>query len=62
MDTGESQIFEVAFCDLKTRTRWEIRLFPYFIFELIREEYESLRSQFGTLKRGEHSKYPTMEA
>ena len=30
------------------------------MFELTKEEYESLRSQFGTLKRGEHSKYPPM--
>jgi len=27
------------------------------MFELTKEEYESLRYQFGTLKRGEHSKY-----
>ena len=30
------------------------------MFELSKEEYESLRSQFGTLKRGEHSKYSPM--
>jgi len=27
------------------------------MFELNKEEYNFLRSQFGTLKRGEHSKY-----
>jgi hypothetical protein len=27
------------------------------MFELSKEEYDVLRSQFGTLKRGEHSKY-----
>jgi len=27
------------------------------MFELQKEEYESLRSHFGTLKRGEHAKY-----
>ena len=27
------------------------------MFELSREEYNALRSQFGTFKRGEHSKY-----
>ncbi len=27
------------------------------MFELTRDEYESLRYQFGTLKRGEHAKY-----
>jgi len=28
-----------------------------FMFELSQQEYETLRSQFGTLKRGEHAKY-----
>ena len=27
------------------------------MFELSKREYESLRRHFGTLKRGEHSKY-----
>jgi uncharacterized protein YjcR len=30
------------------------------MFELSKEEYDSLRYQFGTLKRGEHSKYLPM--
>ncbi|MBW1782206.1 MAG: ORF6N domain-containing protein [Deltaproteobacteria bacterium] len=30
------------------------------MFELTREEYSFLRSQFGTLKRGTHSKYLPM--
>ncbi len=30
------------------------------MFELTKEEYDSLRSQFGALKRGEHSKYMPM--
>ena len=29
-----------------------------FMFELTRNEQDSLRSQFVTLKRGQHSKYP----
>ena len=29
-----------------------------FMFELTSDEYKSLRYQFGTLKRGGHSKYP----
>jgi hypothetical protein len=33
---------------------------PDFMFELTKGEYDSLRSQFGTLKRGEHSKYMPM--
>jgi len=28
-----------------------------FMFQLQKDEYESLRSHFGTLKRGEHAKY-----
>jgi hypothetical protein len=31
-----------------------------FMFELTKEEYEGLRRQIGTLKRGEHSKYLPM--
>ena len=31
-----------------------------FMFQLTTEEYRSLRRQFGTLKRGAHSKYPPM--
>ena len=30
------------------------------MFELTKNEYDSLRYQFGTLKRGEHSKYLPM--
>jgi len=30
------------------------------MFELTKEEYEGLRRQIGTLKRGEHSKYLPM--
>ena len=30
------------------------------MFELTSEEYNSLRCQFGTLKRGKHSKYKAM--
>jgi len=31
-----------------------------FMFELTKSEYEILRSQFGTFKQGEHSKYMPM--
>jgi hypothetical protein len=33
---------------------------PDFMLELTKEEYHALRCQFGTLKRGEHSKYLPM--
>jgi hypothetical protein len=43
---------------LKRQVRRNIERFPDdFMFEITKQEYESLRSQFGTLKRGEHSKY-----
>jgi phage regulator Rha-like protein len=34
-----------------------IRFPPDFMFQLTADEWESLRSQFVTLKRGEHRKY-----
>ena len=38
-----------------------IERFPHdFMIQLTVEEYRSLRRQFGTLKRGAHSKYPPM--
>ena len=41
---------------LKRQVRRYIERFPIdFMFELNKQEYDSLRSQFGTLKRGEHS-------
>jgi len=46
---------------LKRTVRRNIKRFPLdFMFQLTKEEYRSLRSQFGTLKRGSHSKYPPM--
>ncbi|OAV64200.1 ORF6N domain protein [Bacteroidales bacterium Barb6XT] len=44
---------------LKEAVRRNIERFPDFMFELTRDEYNSLRSQFATLEigRGKHSKY-----
>ena len=43
---------------LKQSVRMNIYRFPSdFMFELTRNEHTSLRSQFASLKRGEHSKY-----
>jgi len=43
---------------LKRAVRRNIKRFPKdFMFELTKEEYQALRCHFGTLKRGEHSKY-----
>jgi hypothetical protein len=46
---------------LKRAVRRNIDRFPNdFMFQLSNEEYRSLKRQFGTLKRGAHSKYPPM--
>jgi cell division protein FtsL len=43
---------------LKRTVRRNMERFPDdFMFQLTRDEYNTLRSQFGTLKRGEHAKY-----
>jgi hypothetical protein len=44
---------------LKQAVRRNIDRFPDdFMFELTKKEQDTLRSQFVTLKRGQHSKYP----
>ena len=56
-----AELYMVETKQLKRQVRRNIERFPEdFMFELNKEEYESLRSQFGTLKRGEHSKYLPM--
>ncbi len=58
LDTGLANLYEVETSYLKRQVRRNIERFPEdFMFELNAEEYNSLRSQFGTLKRGAHSKY-----
>ena len=43
---------------LKRAVNRNLARFPKdFMFKLSKEEYVSLRYQFGTLKRGQHSKY-----
>jgi phage regulator Rha-like protein len=61
LDRDLAEIYGVETKQLKRAVRRNIRRFPPdFMFELTEEEYEVLRRQFGTLKRGEHSKYPPM--
>ena len=71
LDSDLALMYEVETKVLKRAVRRNIQRFPLdFMFELSREEYNSLRSQIGTLKeniyhrsqiatlkRGEHSKY-----
>ena len=61
LDNDLADLYVVETKQLKRQVRRNIERFPKdFMFELTQEEYEILRSQFGTLKRGEHSKYLPM--
>ena len=52
-------MYEVDTKHLTRQVRRNIERFPKdFMFVLTKEEYNFLRSQFGALKRGKHSKYP----
>lgn len=58
LDFDLSELYAVETKYLKRQVRRNIERFPNdFMFELTKQEYVSLRSQFGTLKRGEHTKY-----
>ena len=60
-DRDLAELYGVETKQLKRGVRRNLHRFPSdFMFELTREEYNSLRSQFGTLKRGTHSKYLPM--
>jgi len=61
LDQDLAELYGVETKQLKRAVRRNIDRFPPdFMFELTKEEYNSLRYQFGTLKRGEHSKYLPM--
>jgi hypothetical protein len=61
LDKDLATLYQVDTKQLKRQVRRNIERFPEdFMFELTQAEYEILRSQFGTLKRGEHSKYLPM--
>ncbi|HWV74419.1 MAG TPA: ORF6N domain-containing protein [Pseudosphingobacterium sp.] len=54
-------LYNVETKQLKRQVRRNVERFPEdFMFELSKEEYRMLRSQFGTLKHGEHAKYLPM--
>lgn len=58
LDRTLAELYGVETKQLKRAVRRNINRFPAdFMFELTKEEYQSLRYQFGTLKRGQHSKY-----
>ena len=61
IDRDLSELYGVETKQLKRAVRRNLDRFPSdFMFEMTREEYNSLMSQFGTLKRGTHSKYLPM--
>ncbi len=61
LDADLAGLYGVETKALKRQVRRNIDRFPEdFSFTLTREEYNSLRSQYGTLKRGTHSKYLPM--
>ncbi len=58
LDSDLAELYGVEVKQLKRQVRRNIDRFPAdFMIQLSKEEYESLRCHFGTLKRGEHSKY-----
>ena len=61
IDRDLAELYGVETKQLKRAVRRNIDRFPAdFMFELTKEEYDSLRCQIGTLKRGEHTKYLPM--
>jgi len=58
LDRDLAELYGVEVKQLKRQVKRNIDRFPTdFMFQLSKEEHESLRRQFGTLKRGKHSKY-----
>jgi phage regulator Rha-like protein len=58
LDNDLAELYEVETNYLKRQVRRNIERFPAdFMFELTTKEYQALRSQSGSLKRGSHSKY-----
>lgn len=58
LDFDLSELYALETKMLKRAVKRNLKRFPIdFMFELTHEEYLSLRHQFGTLKRGQHSKY-----
>ena len=58
LDFDLADLYDVETGYLKRQVRRNIERFPEdFLFELTSEEFSSLRSQFGILKRGAHLKY-----
>jgi len=58
LDKDLAGLYGVETKRLKEQVRRNIERFPQdFMFDLTKDEYQALRSQIATLKRGQHSKY-----
>jgi len=58
LDKDLAELYQIETKYLKRQVKRNIERFPEdFMMELTKEEEDSLRCQFGTLKRGEHIKY-----
>ena len=57
LDHDLAQLYGVTTGNLNKAVKRNIDRFPNdFMFQLTPEEYKSLRFQFGTFKKGQHSK------
>ena len=58
LDSDLAELYGVETKRLNEQVRRNLSRFPPdFMFQLTSQEWDSLRSQFATLKRGEHRKY-----
>lgn len=61
LDSDLAELYGVETKQLKRQVKRNIDRFPAdFMFELTKDELDILRSQFGTLRQGEHTKYLPM--
>jgi len=59
LDRDLAELYGVETKQLKRAVRRHIKRFPEdFMFQLTKEEYQSLKSQLGTFKRGAHRRRP----
>jgi phage regulator Rha-like protein len=58
LDRDIAELYDVPTKRVNEAVKRNIERFPDdFVFQLSTEEYDSLRSRFATLKRGQHAKY-----
>jgi phage regulator Rha-like protein len=58
LDRDLAELYGVKTYNLNKAVKRNIKRFPLdFMFQLTKDEYRSLRFQFGILERGRHSKY-----